>query len=66
MKNIKFKLCRLILERFKGYTEKWFIGKGMETVKVIRKDDIRFMCALFGVNFWDMYDHFHRDYMIAF
>lgn len=65
MKKIKFALCKLILERFKGYTEEWFIGKGMETVKVIRDRDIGSMCALFGLDYWEMYDFFHRDYLIA-
>lgn len=50
----------------KGYAEEWFIGKGMEMVKVIRKDDIRFMCRLFRVSFWEMYCAIHQDYVIKF
>jgi len=65
MKNIKFKLCKLILERFKAYTEERLLGRRMEKVKIIRQRDIADVCALFGVNYWKMFRAIHQDYVIS-
>lgn len=65
MKKIKFKLCKLMLERFKAYTEEWLLGRRMQKVKIIRQKDIVHMCALFGVNYWKMFCTIHQDYVIS-
>lgn len=66
MKNIKFKLCKAFLERFKATKESWFLGGGMKEVKTIRKDDISKLCAVFRVNFWQMYCAIHENYVVKF
>ena len=64
MKSLRFKLCKMVLERFTVIHEDWMLGTRMQEVKIIRLKDIESMCAFFGVDYWQMYRTIHEDYII--
>lgn len=53
MKKIKFKLCKLILERF------WSMCQNGQ--RHIYMPDIAWLCKLFGVYRFDMYEALRED-----